>query len=90
MSAIKDIALKQFATISKKWQSVTVEKWKDNNGKPIIIIGNINISNILISLFYFSKNFLFIVLATCIILVALTNSASFPYIALKALLSVSE
>ncbi len=37
MSAIKDIALKQFATISKKWQSVSVEKWKDNEGKPIVI-----------------------------------------------------
>ena len=34
---IKDIAVKQLATISKKWQQITVEKWKDKDNKPIIL-----------------------------------------------------
>ena len=39
--SIKDIAVQQFATISKKWQQITVEKWKDKDNKPIILILNL-------------------------------------------------
>lgn len=35
--SIKDIAVQQFATISKKWQHITVDKWKDKEGKPITL-----------------------------------------------------
>ena len=46
-----------------------------------------DILNVLYFPFYTSKNFLFIVLATAIILVGVMNSASLPYIDLKALAS---
>lgn len=35
--SIKDIAVQQFATISKKWQQITVDKWKDKEGKAITL-----------------------------------------------------